>query len=172
MGQVIQGAAAFAKILENSQTLFDKIWEIEVSKTPLDTPEMRAGLKMRLLNLAATIQHQEVRAQYRKMFMDRFDATFFARRPTIARQTAQVVDMKSFMARQRISGDDMALLTKLSCVEDDLAEATQLLGKNFSERGFQYQQDLMRMKADILRQIVESAENEPATHHKGSSDGQ
>ena len=158
MGEVVQGAALFAKIIERPQSLFDRLWEIEVAKTPLDTPEMRAGLKMRLLDLAAIIRHPDVRAQYRKMLLDRFNATFFARRPAIVRQSAQVVDMAAFLAQRQISGDDMELLTKLSYVEDDLAEATRLLGENFTERGWQYQQDLLRMKADIHRQIAERSE--------------
>lgn len=158
MGAVIQGAALFAKIIERPQSLFDRLWEMAIAETPLDTPEMRAGLKARLLETAATIRHPDVRAQYRKMLLDRFDATFFAHRPTIVRQAAQVVDMKSFLARQRISDDDMALLSKLSYIEDDLAEATRLLGKNFTERGYEYQQDLLRMKADIQRQIAERGE--------------
>jgi hypothetical protein len=48
------------------------------------------------------------------------------------------------------------LLNRLSCIEDDLAEATRLLGENFTDRGFQYQQDLVRAKAEALRLIVES----------------
>uniref|UniRef100_UPI00288C02F4 hypothetical protein n=1 Tax=Sphingobium sp. WCS2017Hpa-17 TaxID=3073638 RepID=UPI00288C02F4 len=69
-------------------------------------------------------------------------------------QRPALVDMKAFAASRDVPADKMALLTKLSHVEDDLAEATRLLGQNFTETGFKYQQDLLQMKADIQRQIV------------------
>lgn len=156
MGEVISGATLFAKIIEKPQSLFDRIWQIAFSETPLETPEQRAGLKVRLIGLASTIKDPHVRAQYRKMLLDRYDETFFSRQPIAQKVSAQIVDMKSFLERRRLSEDDTAILTKLSYIEDDLAEATRLLVKNFSERGFEYQQDLVRMKADILRQLADN----------------
>lgn len=158
MGAVLDGRALFQKILERPQSLFDRVWQIVVSEGQSHTPEGRAAIKMRLLELSATIRHPDVRAQYRNMFLERYDATFFAPRtirpPQAARPRPTLVDMKAFVASRNVPDDKMALLTKLSHVENDLAEATRLLGENFTESGFNYQQDLLEMKADIQRQIV------------------
>lgn len=157
MGEVISGAALFEKLIEKPQSLFDRVWEIAVRESqPLDTPERRAGLKLRLMEIAATIRHPDVRAQYRKMLLDRFDAAFFSRQRPAVRRSAQVVDMRAFAARRNIPDDGMAMLNELSRVEDDLAEATRLLGENLTEQAWQYQRDLVRMRDDILRRIADS----------------
>ena len=64
--------------------------------------------------------------------------------------------MRAFAARRELTGDQSALLAKLSAVEDDLAEATRLLGQSFSDAMFEYQQGLMRVKAAILEEIAGS----------------
>lgn len=157
MGEVISGAALFEKLLEKPQSLFDRVWEIAVRETgPHDTPERRAGLKVKLMEMAASIQHPDVRAQYRKMLLDRFDATFFSSRRPAPKRSAQVVDMRAFAARRHIPDDGMALLNELSRVEDDLAEATRLLAENCTDSAFRYQQDLVRARDDIMLRIADS----------------
>lgn len=155
MGEVIYGRALFEKLLERPQSLFDRLWEMAVSEAGTATPEQRAGLKLKLLETAAIIQHPEVRAQYRKMFLDRFDATFYSRRPAPAKRPAPVVDMRAFAARRNIPDDAMVLLTKLSAVEEDIKEVSRLLTENWTDAAVQYQQDLLRMKMDIQRQIID-----------------
>ncbi len=152
----ISGAALFEKMIERPQSLFDFLWSRALMQASIDTPEGRAGLKMQLMEMAATIRHPDVRAQYRRMFLDRYHTTFGTARSVRREPAPTVVDMRAFAARRELTGDQSALLAKLSAVEDDLAEATRLLGQSFSDAMFEYQQGLMRVKAAILEEIAGS----------------
>jgi DNA primase len=66
------GKAALAGFLARAEPLAERLWLAERDEGPLGTPEARAGLKQRLLDLAATIKNPHVRDQYRQDFTDRF----------------------------------------------------------------------------------------------------
>jgi DNA primase len=72
------GRAAFEKALSGAVPLVDLLWASEEAATPLDTPEMRAGLRRRLGELAAGIADKGTAEQYRIEFRRRFDALFGA----------------------------------------------------------------------------------------------
>jgi DNA primase len=84
------GAHAFEQVVRAAEPLVQRLWATELAREPLDTPEQRAGLRQRLTELAETVAHPGVRAEYLADFRRRFDAQFqtaFApsRRPFVPR---------------------------------------------------------------------------------------
>lgn len=70
------GRAALAGFLARAEPLAERLWRAEIEESPAGTPEDRAGIKQRLLDLAANIKNPHVRDQYRQDFSDRFWAAF------------------------------------------------------------------------------------------------
>ena len=66
------GRAALAGFLSRAEPLAERLWRAEIEESPVATPEDRAGIKQRLLDLAADIRNPHVRDQYRQDFSDRF----------------------------------------------------------------------------------------------------
>ncbi|WP_404339341.1 DNA primase [Sphingomonas sp. MMS12-HWE2-04] len=71
-----KGAAAFEALLKAPQPLVDRLWQSEVAAEPLDTPEQRAGLKRRVMELADGIGDPNVKHEYIAEFRARIDAHF------------------------------------------------------------------------------------------------
>ena len=65
-----QGVGAMREVLDRARPLYDVLWDIELGRMPVDTPERRAGFKARLRERLAEIADQDVRGFYR----DEFDA--------------------------------------------------------------------------------------------------
>ena len=76
-----KGAAAFEALLAEAQPLVDRLWAHEHAAEPLATPEQRAGFRQRMQELAQTIAHPGVQAEYKADFRARFDALREAARP-------------------------------------------------------------------------------------------
>ena len=72
------GRGAFENALQGAVPLVDLLWRHEQEATPLDTPEMRAGLRSRLAELTQGIADKGTAEQYRLEFRRRFDALFGA----------------------------------------------------------------------------------------------
>lgn len=70
------GPQAFKQLLDHSEALVDRLWRMELSVQPLDTPEDRASLKQRLGQHMAAIGDGEIKRHYGDAFRDRFDALF------------------------------------------------------------------------------------------------
>ena len=68
------GAAAFEALLDNPESLVDRLWRHEREAEPLTTAEQRAGLRRRLMDHVGTIQDPDVREQYRFELLTRFNA--------------------------------------------------------------------------------------------------
>ena len=80
------GAPAMEQLLRQPEPLVERLWASELAREPLDTPERRAGLRQRLTDLADTVAHPGVRAEYLADFRRRFDAQFAPqRRPFVPR---------------------------------------------------------------------------------------
>jgi len=75
------GKAAFEIALQGAIPLVDLLWRHAHEATPLDTPEMRAGLRSRLAELTAGIADKGTAEQYRLEFRRRFDSLFGAPPP-------------------------------------------------------------------------------------------
>lgn len=61
-------------VLRDAEPLVDRLWLSELEAQTLDTPEQRAGLKLRLGELANGIADASVRSEYQSEFRRRFDA--------------------------------------------------------------------------------------------------
>ena len=72
------GKAAVENAFQGAIPLVDLLWNHEQAATPLDTPEMRAGLRRRLAELCQGIEDKSTAEQYRHEFRRRFDALFGA----------------------------------------------------------------------------------------------
>ena len=71
-----KGRGAMEEVLNRAIPLVDMVWEREVQAEPLNSPEAKAGLKSRIFAALKEIQHDDVRAQYQTVLLDRFDAEF------------------------------------------------------------------------------------------------
>ena len=90
------GKGAFENALQTAIPLVDLIWRHEQETTPLDTPEMRAGLRRRLAELIGTIADQNTAEQYKLEFRRRFDALFGAAPPRQQGDSQQFRDRAPF----------------------------------------------------------------------------
>jgi DNA primase len=63
-----KGVKAFEKLLKHAQSFHEFLWQLELEREPLDTPEARASLRKRLRDLASSIQDADVRTQYLGLF--------------------------------------------------------------------------------------------------------
>jgi DNA primase len=59
-----RGVEGFDTAVAGAQSLFDAVWEREISVSRLDTPERKAALEKRFDDLIATIKDQRVRRRY------------------------------------------------------------------------------------------------------------
>jgi DNA primase len=75
------GRSAIDALLEKPEHLVDRLWRHEREAEPLDTPEQKAGLKRRLLDLSSSIGDPDVRDQYRVELLRRFDTVSRPQRP-------------------------------------------------------------------------------------------
>lgn len=72
------GKAAVENALQTAIPLVDLLWNHAQAETPLDTPEMRAGLRRRLAELCQGIADKNTAEQYRLELRRRFDGLFGA----------------------------------------------------------------------------------------------
>ncbi len=77
-----QGVAAMQRVIDGAHPLMDMIWETETGITPLDTPERRADLEVRLRKRVAQIADDTVKQHYGEMLRERLRDTF---RPAMRR---------------------------------------------------------------------------------------
>jgi DNA primase len=63
-----QGVGAMRDVLERAKPLIDVLWQIELERQPVDTPERRAGFKARLRERLAEIADPDVRGFYKEEF--------------------------------------------------------------------------------------------------------
>jgi DNA primase len=66
-----QSASGFQHFINRAMPMVDWVWEKELNARPLDTPEQRAALREHLDNLARSIAHEIVRADYMRTWKDK-----------------------------------------------------------------------------------------------------
>ncbi len=71
-----KGAAALQEVLDAARPLVDMVWQGELAKSPLKTPEDKAGLKERLMQASFQIAHDGVAKEYRTALLNKFDAAY------------------------------------------------------------------------------------------------
>ncbi|MEN3976227.1 DNA primase [Emcibacter sp. SYSU 3D8] len=75
-----QGVGAMRDVLDRARPLIDVLWDVELARQPVDTPERRAGFKARLRELLGGITDTDVRGFYRDEFDVRTQALWAPRR--------------------------------------------------------------------------------------------
>ena len=71
-----KGPPAMQAILDAAKPLVEMVWQSELAKVTIKTPEDRAGLKERLMNAARQIGHDGVAKEYRTELLSKFDAEY------------------------------------------------------------------------------------------------
>jgi len=71
-----KGAPAVQGVLESARPLVDMVWQGELAKSPLKTPEDKAGLKERLMQASFQIAHDGVAKEYRTELLRKFDEAY------------------------------------------------------------------------------------------------
>lgn len=69
-----QGPQAMEALLAQPASLLDTLWDFEKAAAPLRTPEDKAGLKQRLIDLTEAIQNSDIRSLYRRELLEKFSA--------------------------------------------------------------------------------------------------
>ena len=77
-----KGRGAMEEVLNRAIPLVDMVWEREVQAEPLNSPEAKAGLKDRIFRVLKEISHEELRKQYQKVLLKKFDGEFFDSKKT------------------------------------------------------------------------------------------
>ena len=72
-----QGRDALEAILAAPKSLLETVWAHEQSAGPLASPEDKAGLKKRLLDHCDAIEHPDIRALYKRDWLEKFSAFAF-----------------------------------------------------------------------------------------------
>lgn len=118
------GAAAFERLLDAPKSMLDLIWDAERNAGELDRPEDKASLKARLLDHAETIEQPDIKALYRREWLERFSA--FAFPPRAPFQRGHKNGKKPWSAQSRPMPMDGAMTTRL---QRALASSRDSLGR-------------------------------------------
>ncbi len=71
-----KGSSAFTSLVDQARNLIDQLWQAEVSGQDLSTPERRALLKSRLVEIARAVANPTVKRLYETELLSRFDGLF------------------------------------------------------------------------------------------------
>ncbi len=162
-----RGVAGFHDEVERAQSLFDVVWEREISVSRLDTPERKAALEKRFDDLIATIRDERVRRRYQLDLKFKLSNLFFEQ----ARQSRQggkggkgggSADAASPLgtARERVAASHDFGTERL--VLGLSMRFPHLLDRNFERFSrLPFANDLHRQLRDILCRIVDDLEATP-----------
>ena len=67
------GPDDFKKVINNSYSLSEFIWKVELEKNDISTPEKKAGFEKRIKTITSKIENQTVRDYYIKEFNDKIN---------------------------------------------------------------------------------------------------
>jgi DNA primase len=85
------GAAAIQAKLSQPEDLARRVWRAVLEEGDASTPEARAGIKQRLMELASSIQDSFVREQYQSTFRDWFWEQFGWRKKDVSAANEEIV---------------------------------------------------------------------------------
>ena len=71
-----KGSVAMEDIIQHSIPLVEMLWQGELSRQSLETPEAKAGLKSRIFQITNDIKNASVKEQYRTALLAKFDKQF------------------------------------------------------------------------------------------------
>lgn len=116
------GPAAIEALLGEPQPLIDAVWAMLRDAESLDTPEAKAGLKARVLEMTETIAHPDIRALYRRDLLDRFGALAYPQREAARPrgQRAPSRDRRGLVPPAPLAEADRARLQRVGRVDQTL----------------------------------------------------
>jgi len=94
------GPQTMERLLADAGGLLDLLWDHEREAAPLHSPEDKAGLKARLMAHVDTITDPDIKAMYRREWLDRFSDFAFPRRDRPA-FTPRSASSRKFAASSR-----------------------------------------------------------------------
>ncbi|GAB2183871.1 DNA primase [Roseibium sp. LAB1] len=162
-----RGVAGFHGEVERAQSLFDVVWDREISVSRLDTPERKAALEKRFDDLIATIRDERVRRRYQLDLKFKLSNLFFEQ----ARQSRQggkggkgggstETASPLGIARERVAASHDFGTERL--VLGLSMRFPHLLDRNFERFSrLPFANDLHRQLRDILCRIVDDLEATP-----------
>ena len=122
-----KGREGIEQLLAAPAGLLDTIWLAERDAAPLTSPEDKAGLKARLLAHADAIQHPDIKALYKREWLERFSDFAFPPRPERPFQPGRAGQKRAFgrdfrQEPPRLSPENRKVLTSQGG-RDSLAQA-------------------------------------------------
>ena len=156
-----RGLDGFHEEVSRAQSLFDVVWDREISVARLDTPERKAALEKRFDDLIGTIRDERVRRRYQLDLKFKLSNLFFelSRQVRKGGKAAEAVTSLG-KARERVAASDDFGTERL--VLGLGMRYPHLLDKNFERfSSLPFANDLHRQMRDVLCKIVDDLEATP-----------
>ena len=145
----------FKKILNNSYSLSEFIWKVELEKDDISTPEKKAGFEKRIKAIVNKIENQTVRDYYIKEYNDKINVikrSQFQNNSSYSRRIDNKVSREIYYSeRVRQSSHDSVIREKIILMH--IIENPPLLFKYIEELGRISFNDLKLAK--LVSQIIE-----------------
>ncbi|KZM48947.1 DNA primase [Labrenzia sp. OB1] len=161
------GLAGFDAEVGSAQSLFNVVWDREISVSRLDTPERKAALEKRFDDLIGTIRDERVRRRYQLDVRFKLSNLFFeqARQNRQGGQGAKKGDDSFWLpgkARERVAtSDDFGIERLILGVG---MRYPHLLDRNFERfSGLPFVNELHTQLRDVLCRIVDDLETTPVS---------
>jgi len=165
-----QGLDGFHAEVARAQSLFDVVWDREISVARLDTPERKAALEKRFDDLIGTIRDERVRRRYQLDLKFKLSNLFFEQSRQFRKGGKPKGDVPSLgKARERVASSDDFGTERL--VLGLGMRYPHLLDRNFERFSrLPFANDLHRQLCDVLCQIVDDLEATPIADLTSSFD--
>jgi DNA primase len=157
-----RGVEGFHAEVGRAQTLFEVVWDREISVARLDTPERKAALEKRFDDLIGSIRDERVRRRYQLDLKFRLSNLFFeqARQNRKGGKKAGEDTGSLGRARERVSASDDFGMERL--ILGICMRYPHLLDRNFERFSrMPFANDLHSQLRDILCRIVDELEATP-----------
>ncbi|TYC55710.1 DNA primase [Rhodobacterales bacterium] len=157
-----RGPEGFRDETERAQSLFDVVWDREISVSRLDTPERKAALEKRFDDLIALIRDERVRRRYQLDLKFKLSNLFFeqARQNRQGNKRGGETASPLGIARERVAASDDFGTERL--VLGLCMRYPHLLDRNFERFSrMPFVNELHRQLRDILCRIVDDLEATP-----------
>ncbi len=157
-----RGVAGFHAEVGRARSLFDVVWDREISVARLDTPERKAALEKRFDDLIGTIRDERVRRRYQLDLKFKLSNLFFEQARQSRRDGKKGGDNVAPLgkARERVAASDDFGTERL--VLGLCMRFPHLLDRNFERfSGLPFANELHAQLRDVLCRIVDDLEETP-----------
>ena len=169
------GRQAFDQVLSTVRPLIDFIWQLEWDAVPLQTPEQKANLQVRLREQVQTIGHQDIRRFYEQAFYERLQEAFRRPSPSYTKAAPKAAQESHRQPKGRLSSSvfllQQRILLAMVLRHPELLEADL---ERFSDVSFT--SDALKMLKNAIIDYVNlrvPLDREALVHHlKGGGHGE